>query len=127
MFQLSQQIGVVCSREHCCVLPVSISNHRLVYCEVFCVWRHVNRVGVLIAHVNRIRYLIRNNDFPKVVDIFLVFGFAFFQKTKKNFFFALLVSIDHSHSISRHRPRKLSQKFNMCTLLRGCRLMLRRL
>ena len=29
-------------------------------------------------------------------------------------FLALLVSIDHSHSISRHRPRKLSQKFKMC-------------
>ena len=127
MFQLSQQIGVVCSREHCCVLPVSISNHRLVYCEVFCIWRHVNRVGALIAHVNRIRYLIRNNDFPKVVDIFLVFGFAFFRKTEIFFFLALLVSIDHSHSISRHRPRKPSQKFNMCTLLRGRRLLLRRL
>ena len=29
-------------------------------------------------------------------------------------FLALLVSIDHSHSISRHRPHKPSQKFNMC-------------
>ena len=29
-------------------------------------------------------------------------------------FLALLVSIDHSHSISRHRP---SQKFNMCDLV----------
>ena len=27
---------------------------------------------------------------------------------------ALSVSIGHSHSISRHRPRKPSQKFNMC-------------
>ena len=26
----------------------------------------------------------------------------------------LLVSIDHSDSISRHRPRKPLQKFNMC-------------
>ena len=29
-------------------------------------------------------------------------------------FLALLDSIDHSHSISRQRPRKPSQIFNMC-------------
>ena len=43
MFQWSKQIGVICSRESCCVLRVSIDNHRLVYCEVFCIWRYVNR------------------------------------------------------------------------------------
>ena len=54
-------------------------------------------------------HFIRNNDFPNVV---VIFGFAlFFWRTGNLFFLALLVSIDHSHSISRHRP---SQKFNMC-------------
>ena len=39
----------------------------------------------------------------------------FFSEDRKSFLFlALLVSIDHSLSISRHRPRKPSQKFNMC-------------
>ena len=42
MFQWSRQIGVVCSRERYCVLPVSTDNHRLVYCEVYCIWRYVN-------------------------------------------------------------------------------------
>ena len=32
-------------------------------------------------------------------------------------FFGLLVSIGHSHSISRQRPRKPSQKFNMCNFV----------
>ena len=45
-------------------------------------------------------------------SLFFVFGFAlFFQSTENIFFLALLVSIDHSHSISQHKP---SQKFNMC-------------
>ena len=58
----------------------------------------------------------RNNDFPKVVVIlffglfFFVFGFAlFFWRTGNPFFLALLVFIDHSHSISRHKPSQ-----NMC-------------
>ena len=99
---------------------------------------------MLIAY--RIRCLIRNNDFPKVVVIFFVsFALHFFFGGQKVFFvfcilsettfrksslfflfFALLffsggqeilffscvlVYIDHSHSISHHKP---SQKFNMC-------------
>ena len=48
--------------------------------------------------------------------MFFVFRFAhFFSEDRKSFLFlALLVSTDHSHSISRHRPRKPSQKFNVC-------------
>ena len=53
-------------------------------------------------------HFIRNNDFPNVV---VIFGFALFFWRTGNLFLALLVSIDHSHSISRHKP---SQKFNMC-------------
>ena len=46
---------------------------------------------------------------------FLNFVFALFLEHRKSFLFpALLVSIDHSHSISRRRPRKPLQKFNMC-------------
>ena len=46
---------------------------------------------------------------------FLILALLFFSEDGKSFLFlALLVSIDHSHSISRHRPRKPSQKFNMC-------------
>ena len=40
-----QRIGVVCSRERCCVLEVSIGNRCWIYCEVFCIWRDVNRVA----------------------------------------------------------------------------------
>ena len=36
---------------------------------------------------------------------------SFFSKDRKSFYLALLVSIDHSHSISRHKP---SRKLNMC-------------
>ena len=52
----------------------------------------------------------------KAVVIVFVFSFAlFFSEDRKYFLFlALLVSIDHSRSISRHRPRKPSQKFNTC-------------
>ena len=136
MFQCSQQIGVVCSRELHCVGPVSIGEHRKVCCEVFCIR------GMCIAQ--RIRYLMTNNDVLKVVVIFcfvfcfalffrrteilfcflhfirnndfpnvvVIFGFAlFFWRTGNLFFLALLVSMDHSHSISQHKP---SQKFNMC-------------
>ena len=45
MFQRSQKIGVLCSCELCCVLPVSIGKHRKVYGEVFCIYRYVNRVA----------------------------------------------------------------------------------
>ena len=42
----------------------------------------------------------------------------FFSDDRKSFLCpALLVSIGHSHSISRHRPRNPSQKFNMCDLI----------
>ena len=58
--------------------------------------------------------------------LLFAFGFVFFSEDRKSFsFFALLVSIDHS--ISRHRPRKPSQKFNMCDFVRACRPLLRRL
>ena len=55
-------------------------------------------------------------DFQKSSLFFLVFGFArFFQKTENIFCFLRCgFSIDLSHSISRHRPLKPSQKFNMC-------------
>ena len=114
MFQWSQQIGVVCSRECCCVLPVSISNHRLVYCQVFCIWRHVNRV----AHLD--------NDFPKFVIFSCSQRCSFFSsKDRKSFLRpALSVSIDHNHSISRHKLRKTS---TCVTLLRARRLLLLRL
>ena len=46
---------------------------------------------------------------------------SFFGKRKIYFCPALSVPICHSHSISRHRPRKSS------TLLRACKLLLRRL
>ena len=69
--------------------------------------------GMLIAY--RIRCLIKNNDFPKVVIIFLfVFGLALSENIKSFLFFVLLVSMDPSHSISRQRLRKLPQEFNMC-------------
>ena len=147
MFQCSQQIGVVCSRELYCVGSVSIGKHRKVYCEVFCIR------GMWIAQ--RIRYLIMNNDVPKVVAIFvlaLLFFFGgqkfffvfrilseittfrksslflallFFSGEQEIFFcLALLVSIDHSHSTLRHRPRKSS---TCAALLRARRLLLRRL
>ena len=90
MFQWSQQIGVVCSRERCCVLPASIGNHRLVYCEDFGIWSHVNRV----AHPE-----IRNNDFPKVVIGFFIFSFALFSEDRKSLLFlALLVFIYRSQT-----------------------------
>ena len=55
---------------------------------------------------------------------FLFLALLFFSKNKKSFLFlALLVSIDHSHSISRHRLRKLSKSSTCATLLRGCRLL----
>ena len=57
-------------------------------------------------------HFIRNNDFPNVV---VIFGFAlFFWRTGNLFFLALLVSIDHSHTILQHKP---SQKFNMCAFV----------
>ena len=165
MFQCSQQIGVVCSRELHCIWPVSISKHRKVYCEVICIrGRYIaqriryltinNDVGkvvdsffgfvlffsedrnsffCILSEITTFRksslffcfwlcflfrrtennfcflHFIRNNDFPNVV---VIFGFAlFFWRTGNLFFLALLVSIDHSHSTSRHKP---SQKFNMC-------------
>ena len=64
----------------------------LVYCEIFCLWRHVNRAAHPVFN--------QNNNFPKAVVVFLLH--------------ALLVSIYHSHNISRHRPHKPLQKFNMC-------------
>ena len=107
MFLWSQQIGVACSRQRCCVLAVSISNHRLVSCEVFCIWRHVNRLAPPLFN--------RKQRLSESVVIFSVFCFALFWRTENLFgFFALLVSIDHSHSVSWHRPRKPSQKFKMC-------------
>ena len=46
---------------------------------------------------------------------FLFLALLFFSEDRKSLFFlALLVFIEHSHSISRHRPRKLLQKFNIC-------------
>ena len=51
----------------------------------------------------------------KVVVIFLFLALFFFSEDRKSvLFLPLLGSIDHSHSISQHRPRKTSQKFNMC-------------
>ena len=198
MFQCSQQIGVVGSRELHCVGPVSIGKHRKVYCEVLCIrgmWiaqrirylitnNDVLKVVVILvllfffledrnyfflafffSEITTFRksslfflfltllfsakqkiifiscilleittfwksslfvfyfalffrrteilfwflHFIRNNDFPNVV---VIFGFAlFFWRTGNRFFLALLVSIDHSHSVSQHKP---SQKFNMC-------------
>ena len=95
-------------------LPVFIGNNRLVYWEVFCIWRYV-----------RIRYLVRNNDFPKVVATFFVFIFALFFRRTENLFYILSYRfpIGQIHSITRHRPRKSSA---CATLFRYRRLLLRR-
>ena len=109
MFQWSKQIGVICSRESCCVLRVSIDNHRLVYCEVFCIWRYVNR-----RSASGIQSEI--TTFRKSSLFFFCFLLCslFSEDRKSSLFLALLVSIDHSHSTPLHRPRKPLQKFNMC-------------
>ena len=59
MFKWSQQIGVVCWRERCCVLSISIGNHRLVYCEVFCIWSRAG-MGSLLGSSSRVSPL----EFP---------------------------------------------------------------
>ena len=95
-------MGVVCSCKCWHVLPVSIDNHRLVYCKVFCIWRHVNSV----AHPVFSLY------FRKSTLYFLFLALLFFLK-KIFLCSALLVYIGHSHSILQYRPRKHSQIFNM--------------
>ena len=101
MFQWSQQIGVVCSCDRCYFLPISIGNHRLVYWEVFCIWRHVNRVAHPVF--NQKKRLSESRRY------FFSFWLCFFSEERKSFLFlVLLVSIDNSHSISWHRPCKSS-------------------
>ena len=109
-FKIRNKSGVVCSRERCWVLPVSIGNHRLVHCEVFCIWRHVNRI----------RYLIRNNDFPKVV---VLFG------GQKIFFVFCVVGFYRSQSqhIAALASQVLAKVQHVRLLLWARRLLLRRL
>ena len=61
--------------------------------------------------VKHIWYLIRNNDFPKVVVIFFVFGFALFFGGQK--IFAVSCVVGFYRSQSRHIVAQASQKFNM--------------
>ena len=105
---MCQQIEVVCSCEHYCVLPVSIGNHRQVYCEIFCIWRYVN--GVTHPVLSWKQRLSESRCY-----IVVIYSFAFFFRRRKFFFCsALSIPTGHSHSISWHRPRIPSQKFNMC-------------
>ena len=84
------------------------SNHLLVYCKVFCIWSHVNRIVHPVFNQKQ-----RLSESRRYLFCFCLCSF-FSEETKSFLFLALLVSIDHNHSISRHRPRKPSQKFNMC-------------
>ena len=131
MLQCSRQIGVACSCERYWVLPVFIGNHRQVYCEVFCVWRYVNRIAhPVLSQKHRphiclllsiIKSKVRNNNIPKVVCyIFCLELCSLFLLECP----ALLVPTGHSHSISRHGPRKSS---TCATLLRAHMLLLQRL
>ena len=108
MFQGLQQIEVVCSCERYCVLPVSIGNYRQVCCEIFRIWRYVN--GVTHPVLSWKQRLSESRCY-----IVVIYSFAFFFRRRKFFFCsALSIPTGHSHSISWHRPRIPSQKFNMC-------------
>ena len=49
------------------------------------------------------------------IQYFLFLALLFFSEDRKSFsYFALSVSVGHSHSISRHRPSEPPRKFNMC-------------
>ena len=106
MFWCSQQIGVVYSCERYYVLPLFIGNHRLlrsiVYLEVY-ESRCASGTELQIT------------TFRKSLLYFLFLALLFFPEDRKSFLCpASSVSIGHSHSISRHKPRIPSQKFNMC-------------
>ena len=77
----------------CCILPVSISNHRLVYCEVFCIWKHVN---------------------PKITKVVIIFflDLLFFSENRKCFCFSrcwiLLITVTAYRGKGLATPRKSS-------------------
>ena len=113
MFQCSQQIRVVCSCKRYCVLS---GFHRqqslgllrgLLYLEV-CKTRSASGIESEITTFRK-----------SLFDIFVLSCALFFSEDRKSLFHAISVPTCHSHSISRHRPRKSS---TCATLLRARRL-----
>ena len=87
---------------------VLIGKHRTVYCHVFCIWRHVNRVAHPVLSYKR--RLSESRCYKLVPWPCLVL-----PNDKKSFLYTpFSVFIGRSHSISLHKPRIPSKKFNMC-------------
>ena len=104
MFQCSQEIKVVCSCECYCVFPVSIGNHRQVYCEVFLRLEACKSCSVSGIELELM-------TFRKSLLYFFVLSFDLLFRKTENLFVSCVIG---SHRWqSPHIVAQTWQKFNM--------------